>query len=135
MAFGLWVEPEMVNPDSHLYRKHPNWVMHFKGRPRTELPAPDGPQSRAQRREQYVYSVLDKLASEYDIHYLKWDYNRNLSDPGWPEVAPDQQRKLCVKYVHNLYDIFDRLRAKHPRSRSNRARAAAAGWISASWAG
>ena len=77
MDFGLWVEPEMVNPDSDLYRKHPEWVLNFPGRPRSEqrnqlvlnLARPD---VRA-----YILGFLDKLLTENDIAFLKWDYNRN----------------------------------------------------------
>jgi alpha-galactosidase len=115
MDFGLWVEPEMVNPDSDLYRKHPDWVLNFTGRPRTEsknqlvlnLARPDV--------RQYIFNVLDKLVSENDIAFLKWDYNRNWSEPGWPAVAPDEQKKVYVDYTENLYAVMRELRAKHPK--------------------
>jgi Alpha-galactosidase len=114
MDFGLWVEPEMVNPDSDLYRKHPDWVLNFTGRPRSEgrnqlvlnLARPD---VRA-----YVYGFLDKLLTENDIAFLKWDYNRNWSEPGWPAVAPEDQKKVYVDFIRNLYSILAELRAKHP---------------------
>ncbi|MDQ2833877.1 MAG: alpha-galactosidase [Acidobacteriota bacterium] len=114
MDFGLWVEPEMVNPNSDLYRKHPDWVLNFPGRPRTEsrnqlvlnLARPD---VRA-----YVYGFLDKLLNENQIAFLKWDYNRNWSEPGWAAVAADEQQKVYVDYVRNLYGILRELRAKHP---------------------
>jgi alpha-galactosidase len=115
MDFGLWVEPEMVNPDSELYRKHPDWVLNFAGRPRTEgrhqlvlnLARPD---VRA-----YVYGFLDKLLAENDIAFLKWDYNRNWAEPGWPAAQLDEQKEVYVKYVENLYGILAELRQKHPR--------------------
>src|SRR5271156_342627 len=115
MDFGLWVEPEMVNPDSDLYRKHPDWVLNFTGRPRSEgrnqlmlnLARPDV--------REYVFQFLDKLLNENDIAFLKWDYNRNWSEPGWPAVAPEDQKKVYVDYVQNLYSILAELRAKHPR--------------------
>ena len=114
MDFGLWVEPEMVNPDSDLYRKHPDWVLNFPGRPRNEarnqlvlnLARPD---VRA-----YVFGFLDKLLSENQIAFLKWDYNRNWSEPGWDQVAPDEQKKVYVEFTRNLYSILAELRAKHP---------------------
>jgi alpha-galactosidase len=114
MDFGLWVEPEMVNPDSDLYRKHPDWVLNFPGRPRTE-----GRNqlvlnlARADVRA-YVFASLDKLLTENDIAFLKWDYNRNWSEPGWPEVAPEDQKKVYVNFILNLYNILAELRAKHP---------------------
>jgi alpha-galactosidase len=114
MDFGLWVEPEMVNPDSDLYRKHPDWVLNFTGRPRSEgrnqlmlnLARPDV--------REYVYQFLDKLLNENDIAFLKWDYNRNWSEPGWPAVAPEDQKKVYITYMQNLYSILEELRAKHP---------------------
>lgn len=114
MDFGLWVEPEMVNPNSDLYSKHPDWVLNFPGRPRTEernqlvlnLARPD---VRA-----FVFHTLDKLLTDNDIAFLKWDYNRNWSEPGWPAVAPEDEKQVYVKFVQNLYSILAELRAKHP---------------------
>jgi alpha-galactosidase len=115
MDFGIWVEPEMVNPDSDLYRKHPGWAMNFPGRPRTEgrnqlllnFARPDV--------MEYTYHWLDELVSNNDIDFLKWDYNRNWSEPGWDAVPVADQKKIYVAYIHNLYTILDRLRAKHPK--------------------
>jgi alpha-galactosidase len=115
MDFGLWVEPEMVNADSDLYRKHPDWVMNFPGRPRSELRNQLVLNLARQDVKEYVFSVLDKLAGEYNIRYFKWDMNRAFSEPGWPEAAPSEERELWVRYVRNLYEILDRLRVKHPK--------------------
>lgn len=114
MDFGLWVEPEMVNPDSDLYRAHPDWVMNFPGRPRSELRNQLVLNLARDDVRDYIFNALDKLATEYNIRYFKWDMNRTFSEPGWPEVAPDEEKEIWVKYVRNLYDIMRRLRAKHP---------------------
>jgi alpha-galactosidase len=114
MDFGLWIEPEMVNPDSDLYRLHPDWVMSFPGRPRSELRNQLVLNLARNDVKEYIFNVLDKLASDNNIRYFKWDMNRSFSEPGWPELAPADQRKLWVAYVRNLYEIIDRLRAKHP---------------------
>jgi alpha-galactosidase len=114
MTFGLWVEPEMVNPDSELYRQHPDWVLNFPGRPRSEgrnqlvlnLARPD---VRA-----WMLSTLDKLLSENQIEFLKWDYNRNWSEPGWPQVAPDEEKNVYVDFIRNYYSILAELRSRHP---------------------
>jgi len=114
MDFGLWVEPEMVNPDSDLYRKHPDWVLNFPGRPRSEartqlvlnLARPDV--------REYVFGFLDKLLSENEIAFLKWDYNRNWSEPGWDQVPVDQQKKVYVEFTRNVYSILEELHKKHP---------------------
>ena len=65
--------------------------------------------------KEYIFGLLDKLASENNIKYFKWDMNRPLSEPGWEDEPPADQRKLWVEYVRNLYEILDRLRAKHPK--------------------
>jgi alpha-galactosidase len=115
MDFGLWVEPEMINPDSDLYRKHPEWVLNFSGRPRSEqrtqlvlnLARPD---VRA-----FVLGFLDKLLNENDIAFLKWDYNRNWSEPGWDQLPANEQKKVYVEFTRNVYSILAELRQRHPK--------------------
>jgi len=115
MDFGVWVEPEMVNPDSDLYRKHPDWVLNFPGRPRTEQRNQMVLNlARADVRE-YVFGFLDKLLTENDIAFLKWDYNRNWSEPGWDQLPAAEQKKVYVEFTRNLYGILAQLREKHPK--------------------
>jgi alpha-galactosidase len=114
MDFGLWVEPEMVNPDSDLYRQHPDWVLNFPGRPRSEqrnqlvlnLARPDV--------RDFVRSFLDKLLTENDINYIKIDYNRNWSEPGWDQLPAAEQKRVYIDFVQNMYAILAELRKKHP---------------------
>jgi alpha-galactosidase len=114
MKFGLWVEPEMVNPNSDLYRAHPDWAMHFEDRPRSEARNQlILNMARADVRD-HIFAVLDKLVSENRIEFLKWDMNRHFGEPGWPEVPVSEQKEIWVKYVANVYNIIDRLRANHP---------------------
>jgi alpha-galactosidase len=115
MDFGLWVEPEMVNADSDLYRAHPDWAINFAGRPRSELRTQMILNLARNDVKEYIFGVLDKLATEYNIRYFKWDMNRSFSEPGWPEAEPADEQKLWVEYVRNLYQIIDRLRARHPK--------------------
>jgi len=115
MDFGLWVEPEMVNPNSDLYRTHPDWIIHFTGRPRTEgrnqlVLNLANPEVR-----DYVFHFLDDLLSKNDIAFLKWDYNRPWMEPGWPQMPVDQQKKIYVAAINNVYSIVAELRAKHPK--------------------
>jgi alpha-galactosidase len=114
MDFGLWVEPEMVNPDSDLYREHPDWVLSFPGRPRSEarnqlvlnLARPDV--------RDHLLAVLDRLLSENDISFLKWDYNRNWSEPGWDQLPPAEQKRVYVDFTRNLYAMLAELQRRHP---------------------
>ncbi len=114
MDFGLWVEPEMVNPDSDLYRKHPDWVLNFTGRPRTEQRNQLVLNLARKDVRDYVYGFLDDILAHNQIAFLKWDYNRNWSEPGWPAVAPDEQKEVHVEYTRNLYSILADLRKKYP---------------------
>ena len=112
MQFGIWVEPEMVNPDSDLYRAHPEWAQHYPGRRlsewRNQLVLNLGlPQVR-----EYLFGQLDTLLSSAPIDYVKWDFNRSFSEPGWPgEPYPE---RLGLEHVYGFYGLLDRLRAAHP---------------------
>jgi alpha-galactosidase len=114
MEFGLWVEPEMVNPNSELYRAHPDWVLHFPTRARTEsrnqlvlnVARPDV--------QAYLIEKLDRILAEHRIAFVKWDMNRNISEPGWPD-APGDGREVWVRYIHGLYRIWGTLRERHPQ--------------------
>ena len=115
MDFGLWVEPEMVNPDSDLYRQHPDWVLNFPGRPRSE----ERNQlvlnlARTDVRD-YVLGFLDKLLNENDIAFLKWDYNRNWSEPGWDQLPAAEQKEVYVAFTRNLYWVLGELKKRHPK--------------------
>jgi len=115
MRFGLWLEPEMVNPDSALYRAHPDWVLHMPNRRRTEmrhqlvlnLARPD--------TAAWTHAWLDQLIGEHDIDFVKWDANRPLTEVGWPGHAdPD---RVWIEHTRSVYRIMDRLRADHPNLR------------------
>jgi alpha-galactosidase len=115
MSFGLWVEPEMVNADSDLYRAHPDWVLNFPGRERSEGRHQLVLNLARDDVKAHVLEVLDGLLKDNDIQFLKWDYNRNWSEPGWPQMSPGEQQKVYVAYVRNLYDIIRELRRRHPK--------------------
>lgn len=108
MEFGLWVEPEMVNPDSDLARAHPDWMLGVAGRVPPEwrqqqvldLTRPDA--------WTYLFDRLHALLSGYDIGYLKWDHNRDLTDPGHDGRPAVREQTLAV------YRLLDALRARHP---------------------
>lgn len=114
MEFGLWIEPEMVSPNSDLYRAHPDWVIHFPTRARTEsrnqlilnMARPDV--------QDYLISQFDQLLARHKIGFIKWDMNRNVSEPGWPD-APGEPRELWVRYIEGLYRVWGALRQRHPQ--------------------
>ncbi|WSA80305.1 alpha-galactosidase [Streptomyces sp. NBC_01799] len=112
MQFGIWVEPEMVNADSDLYRAHPDWVQHFPGRTRTEFRNQLVLNLARTDVQNYLWEQLDSLLSSAPIDYVKWDFNRCFTDAGWP--GEEYPQKLWIEHVDALYALIDRLRAAHP---------------------
>jgi alpha-galactosidase len=108
MDFGLWVEPEMVNPDSELFRSHPEWILSEPGR----LPPTWRNQHVLDLANPLVFDFLlerlDALLSDHDIAYLKWDHNRDLVDAGHDARPGVRLQTLAV------YRLLDELRAGHP---------------------
>ncbi|HEX2906658.1 MAG TPA: alpha-galactosidase [Phototrophicaceae bacterium] len=113
MDFGLWVEPEMVNANSDLYRAHPDWVIHFPTRARSEARNQMILNFARPDVQDNIFTHLDKLLSKYNIAFIKWDMNRNISEPGWPEMGHRQQ-ELWVRYVEGVYRVWGQLRERHP---------------------
>jgi alpha-galactosidase len=104
MDFGLWVEPEMVSPDSELYRRHPDWCLHVPGAPRpTQRQQLVLDLARPEVRDHLV-AALDEMLSVHAIAYLKWDHNRDL----FPAPSGSGAQ------VAGFYAILDALRARHP---------------------
>ncbi|WP_284329351.1 alpha-galactosidase [Demequina litorisediminis] len=108
MQFGLWFEGEMVNPDSDLYRAHPDWILQVPGR----LP----PLARQQwvlnlvllEAFQHVLESVSALVAEHSIDYLKWDHNRFLTDAAFAGMPAAREQTLAI------YRLFDELKARHP---------------------
>lgn len=115
MDFGIWVEPEMVNPDSDLFRAHPDWVYNFPTR-ETSLGRNQLYLNLAKEEvKDYILTFMTELLGKNNIKFIKWDMNRTISEPGWMEVPKEQQREIWVRHVENLYDIWDKLREKFPQ--------------------
>ena len=113
MKFGLWFEPECVNEDSELYRAHPDWVIRIDGR------APSSGRNqyvldltRPEVRD-YIVDSLDRVLSEANVEYVKWDYNRHISD-AYSQTLKNQG-EFYHRYILGLYDVLDRIfNKKHP---------------------
>ncbi|WP_369213536.1 alpha-galactosidase [Streptomyces flavofungini] len=112
MRFGIWVEPEMVNPDSDLYRAHPDWVQHQPGRARTEFRNQLVLDLAREDVRAHLYRQLHRLLDSAPIDYVKWDFNRSFTDAGRP--AGPGAGEPSWAHVGALYDLIDRLRAAHP---------------------
>ncbi len=114
MDFGLWVEPEMVNPDSDLFRAHPDWALQTPHRTSREMRNQLILNLARNDVKEYLIDVLDKILTDHNISFIKWDMNRYASEIGWPEEKPARQRELRIRYINNLYEIFQTLREAHP---------------------
>jgi len=114
MMFGLWIEPEMVNPNSELYRTHPDWVYNFPNRPRSEMRNQLILNLCRDDVKEYVFNSIDYLLSENDIKFIKWDMNRHFSEPGWPGAPKERQKEIWVRHTISVYEIIDKLRFRHP---------------------
>ncbi|WP_169948505.1 alpha-galactosidase [Microbispora sp. H11081] len=105
MRFGLWVEPESVNPDSELYRARPEWVLGQPNRRATEVRHQLLLDFSKDEVAEWAYDRLDELVTHNDIAFLKWDMNRPVTEAGDDVWTP---------YIRNVYAVKDRLRAAHP---------------------
>lgn len=112
MKFGLWFEPEMVNPDSDLFRAHPDWAYHYDTRNATLLRNQLVLNLTREDVKEFVFSCMDDMLCEYDISYIKWDMNRAYSETGAQNLANPQE--LWYRHTAAVYEIADRLKAKHP---------------------
>lgn len=114
LQFGLWFEPEMVSPDSDLYRSHPDWCLHVPDRRRTEAREQlvlD--MSRSDVRE-YLYERLSDIFSTVPVTYVKWDMNRNMTEIGSSEIPADRQKEIAHRYILGLYELLERLTGEFP---------------------
>ncbi|MDD6727848.1 MAG: alpha-galactosidase [Eubacteriales bacterium] len=112
MDFGLWVEPEMVNPDSDLFRAHPEWAYHYDTREACELRHQLVLNMTRSDVQEYILNVLDKLLTDHNIKYIKWDMNRPFSETGAENL--DNPKMLYYLHTKAVYDIVDTLKERHP---------------------
>jgi alpha-galactosidase len=114
MQFGIWVEPEMVNPDSDLYRAHPDWAYHVDGREPTYGRNQLVLNFARDDVRAHITEQLRRLLSDHgSIEFLKWDHNRSWTEVGWPE-QPSRQREVWARHVFGLYEVLDTLRREFP---------------------
>ena len=115
LKFGIWIEPEMVNPKSELAEKHPDWIV----RP----PKRDAPETRRQwlldlsnpAVQDFVFETFDNTMKLSDkIDYIKWDANRNANNVGSAYLPADEQSRFWIDYAQGFYRVMERIRAKYP---------------------
>lgn len=114
LEFGIWFEPEMISPDSELYKSHPDWCIHIEGR--TPALCREQYVLDLTRKEvvDYVYDSLKKILSSANITYVKWDMNRQITDLGSSFINPEQHGEIFHRYVLAVYDLMNRLTTDFP---------------------
>lgn len=114
VKFGIWIEPEMVNPKSDLFQKHPDWVIHqpdreayyFRNQLVLDLSNP--------KVQDYVYGIVDKLMTEHpEIAFFKWDCNSPITNIYSPYLK-EKQSQLYVDHVRGIYRVLERIQVKYP---------------------
>jgi alpha-galactosidase len=114
LKFGLWFEPEMISPDSDLYRAHPDWCLHVPGRKRTE--------ARNQLVLDYsrkdvcdaIIKMVSDILSTAPVAYVKWDMNRNMTEIGSAVLPADRQRETAHRYILGLYRVMEEITSRFP---------------------
>lgn len=114
MKFGLWVEPEMVSPDSDLYRAHPDWCIHAGGRPRTEARHQLVLDMSREDVRDYVVTQICAAFRRARVDYVKWDMNRNITMYGSAQLPAQRQQELGHRYILGVYDVMRRITAQFP---------------------
>lgn len=114
LKFGIWFEPEMISPDSDIYRAHPDWCLHTVGRDKSIARTQYVIDFSRKEVRDHIYSMMYKILSENNIAYLKWDFNRNLTEVACAELPPEKQGEVFHRYVLGTYEIMDRLTTDFP---------------------
>jgi len=121
MEFGIWIEPEMVNENSELYRNHPDWIYRFPNREPLTGRLQYTLNLTKEEVVQYMIESLDNLLSENNVTFIKWDMNRLISETGTcaPGAAAcdgnyHEQKEIWYKHIQNFYRVISTIREKHP---------------------
>ena len=109
LKFGIWFEPEMISEDSELYRAHPDWCIHVPNRDRSvgrwqyviDM-------TRADVRE-YVFQKMAAVFGKFDVDYIKWDFNRNITEAGSALLPPEKQKEFFHRFILGTYEVMGRL--------------------------
>jgi alpha-galactosidase len=114
MEFGLWFEPEMISPESELYRNHPDWCLHVEGRRRTQARRQLVLDLSRADVQDYIVTVVSDILSSAPITYVKWDMNRNMTEIGSALLPAERQRETAHRYMLGLYSVLERITTAFP---------------------
>ncbi len=114
LRFGLWFEPEMVSPDSDLYRAHPDWCLHVDGRSRTEARQQLILDLSRREVQDYIINAVSSVLKSAPIGYVKWDMNRNMTEYFSGSQTPDRQMETQHRYMLGLYRVIEEITSAFP---------------------
>lgn len=114
MDFGIWIEPEMVNKDSELYRSHPDWIIHDPNRKPSHTRNQYTLDFSRDEVVDHIYNQIEKLLSDYNISYVKWDMNRYITECYSNDKEANSQGTVYHKYILNVYKLYDKLTTRFP---------------------
>ncbi|WP_026691971.1 alpha-galactosidase [Peribacillus kribbensis] len=114
MKFGLWFEPEMISPDSELYRKHPDWAVGMNSQHRTLGRNQFVLDFSRKDIVDYLYEKMAGIIERTDMDYIKWDMNRNITEAFSSKLPPDRQGEFFHRYILGVYDLYERLTSRFP---------------------
>lgn len=114
MDFGIWIEPEMVNKDSELYRAHPDWIIHDPNRKPCHTRNQYTLDFSRDEVVDHIYNQIEKLLSDYNISYVKWDMNRYITECYSKDKGANLQGTVYHKYILNVYKLYDKLTTRFP---------------------
>ena len=114
MDFGIWIEPEMVNKESELYRSHPDWIIHDPNRKPSHTRNQYTLDFSRDEVVDHIYNQIEKLLSDYSISYVKWDMNRYITECYSKDKGANLQGTVYHKYILNVYKLYDKLTTRFP---------------------
>jgi alpha-galactosidase len=115
LRFGLWIEPEMVSQRSQLYADHADWAVGVPARPRTEGRNQLVLDMTRPEVVDHLFDVLSDLLGRAPISYVKWDMNRNITEPFSASLPADRQREFFHRYILGTYELYERLTRAFPQ--------------------
>ncbi|EHK2335507.1 alpha-galactosidase [Clostridium perfringens] len=114
MDFGIWIEPEMVNKESELYRSHPDWIIHDPNRKPSHTRNQYTLDFSRDEVVDHIYNQIEKLLYDYNISYVKWDMNRYITECYSKDKGANLQGTVYHKYILNVYKLYDKLTTRFP---------------------
>lgn len=114
LTFGLWIEPEMISPDSDLFRLHPEWCLHVPNRRKTETRHQLVLDLSRQEVCDYIIDTVSKVLESANIEYVKWDMNRSMTEIGSSSLNHLHQMEIGHRYILGLYNILETITSRFP---------------------